>query len=99
MAVLYCFCSSAVRTSPRTGGGDAGAGGVTGFGSAGAGAAGAAADAEFGRNACEGARENAKKAGLRITYDRNYPPNTTDFAPIVEAFARTARTLASATSS
>src|SRR5262245_24732893 len=37
----------------------------------------AAADAEFGRNACEGARENAKKAGLRILYDKNYPPNTT----------------------
>jgi branched-chain amino acid transport system substrate-binding protein len=45
----------------------------------------AAADAEFGRNACEGARENAKNAGLRIVYDRNYPPNTTDFAPIVRA--------------
>ena len=45
----------------------------------------AAADAEFGRNACEGARENAKKANLRIVYDRNYPPATTDFAPIVRA--------------
>jgi branched-chain amino acid transport system substrate-binding protein len=45
----------------------------------------AAADAEFGRNACQGARENAKKAGLRVVYDRNYPPNTTDFAPIVRA--------------
>src|SRR5262245_52764908 len=45
----------------------------------------AAADAEFGRNACEGARENAKKAGLKIVYDRNYPPSTTDFAPIVRA--------------
>src|SRR6476620_1134121 len=29
----------------------------------------AAADAEFGRNACEGARENSKTAGLRIVYD------------------------------
>ena len=28
----------------------------------------AAADAEFGINACEGARENAKKAGLKIVY-------------------------------
>jgi branched-chain amino acid transport system substrate-binding protein len=45
----------------------------------------AAADAEFGRNACEGARENAKNAGLKIVYDKNYPPNTTDFAPIVRA--------------
>jgi branched-chain amino acid transport system substrate-binding protein len=45
----------------------------------------AAADAEFGRNACEGARENAKAAGFRIVYDRNYPPATADFAPIVRA--------------
>ena len=34
----------------------------------------AAADAEFGRNACDGARENAKNLKLRITYDRTYPP-------------------------
>jgi len=44
-----------------------------------------AADAEFGRNACDGARENAKELKLKITYDRNYPPSTTDFAPIVRA--------------
>ncbi len=35
------------------------------------------------------ARENAKKAGLKIVYDRRYPPNTTDFAPIVRAIAAT----------
>ena len=45
----------------------------------------AAADAEFGRNACDGARENAKNLKLKITYDRTYPPSTTDFAPIVRA--------------
>jgi branched-chain amino acid transport system substrate-binding protein len=44
-----------------------------------------AADAEFGRNACDGARENAKSHKLRITYDRTYPPSTADFAPIVRA--------------
>jgi branched-chain amino acid transport system substrate-binding protein len=44
-----------------------------------------AADAEFGRNACDGARENAKNLKLRITYDRTYPPPTTDFGPIVRA--------------
>lgn len=44
-----------------------------------------AADAEFSRNGAEGARENAKKAGLKIVYDRSYPPATTDFAPIVRA--------------
>jgi branched-chain amino acid transport system substrate-binding protein len=49
----------------------------------------AAADAEFGRNACEGARENAKAAGLKIVYDKNYPPTTADFAPIVRAVQAT----------
>ena len=44
-----------------------------------------AADAEFARNACEGARENAKKNGFNIVYDRTYPPATTDFTPIVRA--------------
>jgi branched-chain amino acid transport system substrate-binding protein len=42
-----------------------------------------AADQEFSKNSCEGARENAKKAGMRIVYDRTYPPNTTDFSPVV----------------
>jgi branched-chain amino acid transport system substrate-binding protein len=42
-----------------------------------------AADAEFGRNASDGARENAKAVGLKIVYDRSYPPNTADFTPIV----------------
>ena len=33
-----------------------------------------AADQEFSRNASDGARENAKKAGLKIVYDKTYPP-------------------------
>ena len=45
----------------------------------------AAEDAEFSRNACEGARANAKKHNLKIVYDRSYPPATTDYAPIVRA--------------
>ncbi len=47
----------------------------------------AAADAEFSQNACEGARENAKKCGFKIVYDKSYPPppKTTDFTPIVRA--------------
>ena len=45
----------------------------------------AAEDAEFSRNACEGARENAKKDGLKIVYDKSYPPSTTDYTPIVRA--------------
>jgi branched-chain amino acid transport system substrate-binding protein len=44
-----------------------------------------AEDAEFSRNACEGARENAKEFGLKIVYDRSFPPGTADFAPIVRA--------------
>jgi len=44
-----------------------------------------AADAEFGRNASDGARENAQKAGVKIVYDKTYPPNTTDFSPVVRA--------------
>ncbi|HEU0157401.1 MAG TPA: amino acid ABC transporter substrate-binding protein [Stellaceae bacterium] len=44
-----------------------------------------AADAEFSRNAADGARVNAKKAGFQIIYDKTYPPNTTDFSPIVQA--------------
>jgi len=43
------------------------------------------ADAEFGQNACEGARENAKASGLNIVYDKSYPPSTVDFTPIVRA--------------
>ena len=48
-----------------------------------------AADQEFSRNASDGARDNAKAAGLKIVYDRTYPPSTTDFAPIVRAIAAT----------
>src|SRR6476660_1671446 len=48
-----------------------------------------AADAEFARNGADGARENAGKAGLKIVYDKNYPPATTDFAPIIRAIAAT----------
>ncbi|MFZ2003862.1 MAG: amino acid ABC transporter substrate-binding protein [Stellaceae bacterium] len=44
-----------------------------------------AADAEFSRNASDGARENAKAAGLDIVYDKSYPPTTVDYTPIVRA--------------
>jgi branched-chain amino acid transport system substrate-binding protein len=47
------------------------------------------ADQEFSRNAADGARENVKKLGLKIVYDKNYPPSTTDFAPIVRAIQAT----------
>jgi len=44
-----------------------------------------AADQEFSKNACDGAKENAKKHGLKTVYDRAYPPSTTDFSPVVRA--------------
>ena len=44
-----------------------------------------AEDAEFSRNACIGARANSKKYGFKIVYDKTYPPNTTDYTPIVRA--------------
>ena len=43
------------------------------------------ADAEFSKNALEGARALAKKHGLEIVYDRSYPPSTADFSPIARA--------------
>jgi len=48
-----------------------------------------AGDAEFPRNAAEGARKNAKAAGLDIVYDKTYPPTTTDYTPIVRAIDAT----------
>ncbi len=47
------------------------------------------ADAEFALNAVSGARDNAKKLGLKIVYDNTYPPATVDFTPIVRAIKAT----------
>jgi len=47
------------------------------------------ADAEFARNAQSGARENAKTNGLKIVYDKTYPPGTADFSPVVRAIKAT----------
>jgi branched-chain amino acid transport system substrate-binding protein len=43
------------------------------------------ADAEFGKITSDAARDIAKKMGLKIVYDRSYPPSTVDFAPIARA--------------
>jgi branched-chain amino acid transport system substrate-binding protein len=48
-----------------------------------------AADQEFSNNASDGARETAKSLGLKIVYDKTYPPSTTDFSPIVRAIQST----------
>jgi branched-chain amino acid transport system substrate-binding protein len=47
------------------------------------------ADAEFGNNALDGARANAKRAGLSIVYDQTYPPATTDYSPILRGIQGT----------
>ena len=47
------------------------------------------ADMEFSQNALEGARINAKAAGLKIVYDKTYPPTNTEFASIVRAIQAT----------
>jgi branched-chain amino acid transport system substrate-binding protein len=47
------------------------------------------ADAEFPRNAIEGAEELAKEAGLKIVYNKTYPPTTADYTPIVRAIQAT----------
>jgi len=43
------------------------------------------ADAEFSKNAIEGARHHIEKYGLKIVYDRVYPPNQVDFSPIIQS--------------
>jgi branched-chain amino acid transport system substrate-binding protein len=47
------------------------------------------ADAEFPRNALDGVRAQVKALGLKIVYDKNYPPTTADYTPIVRAVAAT----------
>ena len=47
------------------------------------------ADAEFSILALEGARENAKKVGIKIVYDETYPPNSVDFASVVRVIKST----------
>lgn len=42
-------------------------------------------DAEFSKNALEGARKVAKEMGLTIVYDQVYPPNTVNFTPVLKA--------------
>ncbi len=44
-----------------------------------------AGDQEYSRNAAEGARANAEAAGLKVVYDKTYPPTLLDFAPIMRA--------------
>jgi branched-chain amino acid transport system substrate-binding protein len=47
------------------------------------------ADAEFPRNALDGVRSQAKALGLKIVYDKTYPPTTADYTPVIRAAAAT----------
>ena len=43
------------------------------------------ADAEYAQTVIAGARETVARLGLKVVYDRSYPPTTTDYTPIVQA--------------
>jgi len=45
----------------------------------------AALDADFTQRAVESARHLARQHGLRVVYDRSYPPGTVDFSPIMRS--------------
>ncbi len=47
------------------------------------------ADAEFAQNAISGARANLKTLPFTTVFDRSYPPDTTDYAPILRALQAT----------
>ena len=47
------------------------------------------ADAEYPALALQGAREQVRRSGLKVVYDKTYPPNTVDFSPIVRAIQAT----------
>lgn len=46
------------------------------------------ADAEFAKNPILGARANAHKHGFQVVHEALYPLSTTDFAPYIDAVAR-----------
>ena len=44
-------------------------------------------DSEFGHNGADSAVINAKKKGMKVVYNKSFPPGTTDFAPVIRAVA------------
>lgn len=56
------------------------------------------AEAEFAQNALEGARNQGKEYGLKVLYDRVYPPTTVNFTPILKAVQATSPDLVFAAS-
>ena len=47
------------------------------------------ADAEYSQNALHGARQTIRRLGMKIVYDRTYPPSTVDFSPVVREIQAT----------
>ncbi|MDQ0137628.1 branched-chain amino acid transport system substrate-binding protein [Neorhizobium galegae] len=47
------------------------------------------ADAEFSKNALDGARAQASRLGLKVVYDKVYPPTTVNFTPVLKAIQAT----------
>ena len=47
------------------------------------------ADAEYAQTVLAGARETIQRLGLKIVYDRSYPPSTVDYSPIVRSIQAT----------
>jgi branched-chain amino acid transport system substrate-binding protein len=50
------------------------------------------ANAEFSRNPILGAKANAKTYGFRIVHEATYPLTTENFAPVIDAVAKSAAT-------
>jgi branched-chain amino acid transport system substrate-binding protein len=47
------------------------------------------ADSDFAKKAADGARDNAHAMGLKVVYERSYPPSTVDFSPILRSIQAT----------
>lgn len=47
------------------------------------------ADAEFAKSALEGARGHAARMGLKVVYDKVYPPTTVNFTPVMKSLQAT----------
>jgi branched-chain amino acid transport system substrate-binding protein len=46
-------------------------------------------DAEYPHMALDAAREHARDMGLKVVYDKTFPPTTTDYAPVLRAVQAT----------
>ena len=47
------------------------------------------ADIDFSQNVLDSARKSAKALGLKIVYDKAYPPSTVEYSPIIRAVQAT----------